>query len=80
MARLSGRYEKLGMPPDVWLFTRRRDETARALDDILSRPIQQLAVAHADLVVDSPREKLAAGWSFVLDKRSDRTAPKALGQ
>ena len=79
VAKLSGRYDKLGIPPEVWLMTRRRDETARAIDDILARPIQQLSVAHADLVVDRRREKLAAAWNFVLGMWTDGSVTKPPG-
>ena len=65
-ARLLRRYGRVKIPPDVRLLTPAREATARALDAILARPIRQIAVAHADLIVDDPAEKLAHAWKHVL--------------
>lgn len=65
-ARLLGRYDQVKIPPDVRVLTPRREATARALQAMLERPFQQIAVAHADLISDAPHERLARAWRHVL--------------
>lgn len=64
--RLLGTYGKVKVPPDVRFKTRAMAETAAALRAILALPIEQLALAHTDLITDDPLEQLARAWRFVL--------------
>jgi uncharacterized protein DUF4336 len=68
-ARICGCYEKPKIPPEVRIFTRRRDETARALDRMLALPLKRILVAHADPIEDEPGNRLAEAWRFVLGRR-----------
>ncbi len=73
-ARLFGCYNKVGVPPDVRFKTRATVETATALREILALPIEQISVAHADLITDSPAQQLERAWRFVLRKFPEEQA------
>ncbi|MEZ4398567.1 MAG: DUF4336 domain-containing protein [Kofleriaceae bacterium] len=61
-ARVTGCYGQLRVPPDVRKKLPDRAATARALGAMLARPARRLIVAHADVVDDDCRERLAEAW------------------
>ncbi|WP_428265296.1 DUF4336 domain-containing protein [Haliangium sp.] len=65
-ARLMGVYGRIKVSPDVRFRKRDRDALARSLEAILALPIEQLALAHTDLIRERPAEQLAAAWRFAL--------------
>ncbi len=68
-ARLFGRYEKTGTPPDVRLKTRASAEAAASIDAMRALPLQRILVAHADPITERPAEQLAEAWRFAIPKR-----------
>ena len=61
-ARIVGCYERLRVPPDVKKKIVDKPAAARSVAAILAKPAVRLIVAHADIVDDGWREKLAAAW------------------
>lgn len=65
-ARLCGRYEKVGTPPDVRLRTRASTAVAESIARMCALPIQRILMAHADPITDSPGQQLAQAWAFAV--------------
>lgn len=65
-ARVCGRYEKVGTPPDVRMHARASTAVAESIAQIRSLPLQQILVAHADPITDRPAEQLAEAWRFAI--------------
>jgi hypothetical protein len=62
--RLTGRYDKIGAPPDVRAKTKPSDAAARSIDRLAALPLKRILVAHADAIEDRPAEKLVDAWRF----------------
>lgn len=65
-ARIWGRYEKIGTPPDVRWSTRPSAEAAESIAQIRALPLQRILVAHADPITDKPAQKLVDAWDFAI--------------
>lgn len=65
-ARIWGRYEKVGTPPDVRWNTRANAAAADSIARLRALPLQRVLVAHADPITDRPAEQLAAAWDFAI--------------
>lgn len=65
-ARIWGRYEKTGTPPDVRWNTRANPAVAESIARIRALPVQRILVAHADPITDRPVEQLAKAWDFAI--------------
>jgi len=63
-ARIWGRYEKVGTPPDVRWSTRASAAAAKSIAQIRALPLERILVAHADPITDRPAEQLAEAWAF----------------
>lgn len=63
-ARLTGRYGKVGVPPDVGWKTPPSEAVARAIDRMTSLPLERILVAHCEPIVDRPAAQLAEAWKF----------------
>lgn len=61
-ARITGCYERLRVPPDVKKKLPDKAATARSVAAMLERPARRLLVAHADVIEDGCRERLAEAW------------------
>lgn len=61
-ARVMGCYERLRVPPDVKKQIVDKVAAARSVAAILERPAARLVVAHADVVEDGWRERVAEAW------------------
>jgi hypothetical protein len=71
-ARIVGRYEKIGTPPDVRMHTRASTAVAESIAQMRALPLQRILVAHADPITDRPLQQLTEAWSFAI--------PSHLGQ
>ena len=60
--RLTGCYERLRVPPDVRKKLADRAAAARSIRAMLERPARRLVVAHADIVEEACRDRLAEAW------------------
>lgn len=65
-ARIFGRYERVGTPPDVRMHTRAGTDVAESIAKIRSLPLQRILVAHADPITDRPVQQLAEAWDFAI--------------
>ena len=65
-ARIFGRYEKTGTPPDVRMHTRASAAVAESIAQMRALPLERILVAHADPVTDRPVEQLAEAWNFAI--------------
>ncbi len=61
-ARITGCYDRLRVPPDVRKKIPDRTAAARSIRAMLERPAQRLIVAHADVIEDDCRDRLAQAW------------------
>ncbi len=61
-ARITGCYERLRVPPDVKKELADKAATVRSVRAMLERPAQRLIVAHADIVEDGCRDRLARAF------------------
>jgi hypothetical protein len=61
-ARITGCYERLRVPPDVKKELADKAATVRSVGAMLERPTQRLIVAHADIVEEGCRDRLAEAW------------------
>jgi hypothetical protein len=61
-ARLTGCYQRVRVPPDVRKKIPDRAAAARSLAAMLQRPAQRLIAAHADVIADGCRDRLADAW------------------
>ncbi len=64
-ARAFGCYERLRVPPDVKKKIPDKAAAARSIQAMLARPAERLVVAHADIVEDGWRDRLAEAWRLV---------------
>jgi hypothetical protein len=60
--RVTGCYGRLRVPPDVRKKIVDKAAVARSLRALLERPARRLVVAHADIVEDGCRDRLAEAW------------------
>ncbi len=60
--RITGCYERLRVPPDVRKKIQDKTAAARSIQVMLERPARRLVVAHADVIEDRCRERLAEAW------------------
>jgi hypothetical protein len=65
-ARIFGRYEKVGTPPDVRLHARASAAVAESIAQMRALPLQRILVAHADPITDRPVQQLAEAWNFAM--------------
>jgi len=65
-ARIWGRYEKVGTPPDVRMHTRASTAVAESIAQMRALPLQRILVAHADPITDRPAQQLAEAWDFAI--------------
>ncbi|KYF79062.1 hypothetical protein BE20_02320 [Sorangium cellulosum] len=65
-ARITGRYEKVGTPPDVRMHARASAEVAESIAQMRALPLQRILVAHADPITDRPAQRLAEAWDFAV--------------
>lgn len=65
-ARIWGRYEKVGTPPDVRMHTRASMAAAESIARMRALPLQRILVAHADPITDRPLQQLAEAWDFAI--------------
>lgn len=65
-ARIWGRYEKVGTPPDVRWSTRASAAAAASIAQMRALPLQRILVAHADPITVQPAQKLADAWDFAI--------------
>jgi hypothetical protein len=63
-ARISGRYGKVGTPPDVRMHTRASTAVAESIAEMRALPLQRILVAHADPITDRPVQQLTEAWAF----------------
>lgn len=63
-ARLFGRYERVGAPPDVKMHTRASAAVAASLEEMRALPVRRILVAHADTITERPVEQLVDAWRF----------------
>lgn len=68
-ARVVGRYEKTGTPPDVRMHARASAAVAGSIAQMRALPLQRILVAHADPITDRPVQQLAAAWDFAIPSR-----------
>ena len=61
-ARVVGCYERLRVPPDVKKKVPDKAAAARSIRTMLDRPAKRLVVAHADVIEDGCRDRLAEAW------------------
>lgn len=64
-ARVVGCYDRLRVPPDVKKKIPDKAAAARSVQAMLARPAKRLVVAHADIVEDGWRDRLAQAWRLV---------------
>jgi len=72
-ARIWGRYQKVGTPPDVRLRTRASAAVAESVRRLAGLPLQRILVAHADPITERPAEQLARAWAFAIPAGSLRS-------
>ena len=65
-ARIWGRYEKVGTPPDVRMFTRASAAVSESMAQLRALPLERILVAHADPITDRPVEQLARAGDFAV--------------
>lgn len=71
-ARVFGRYEKVGTPPDVRLHTRASAAAAESIARMRALPVERILVAHADPITDRPLDQLVAAWRFATPPHLDQ--------
>jgi hypothetical protein len=71
-ARVVGRYEKVGTPPDVRVHARASEAVADSVAQMRALPLQRILVAHADPITDRPVQQLAESWDFAVLSRLKR--------
>lgn len=64
-ARVTGCYQRVRVPPDVKKRVADKAAAARAVRAILDRPAKRLIVAHAAIIEDGWRDRLAEAWRLV---------------
>lgn len=64
-ARITGVWNKVRTPPDVKWKTPPNEDTKGSIEAMLGLPIERIVVAHADPIVDRPKDHLAEAWRFV---------------
>ena len=69
-ARIWGRYEQVGTPPDVRMHTRASSDAAESLARMRALPLQRILVAHADPITHQPAEQLADARKFAVPPES----------
>lgn len=67
-ARIWGRYEKVGTPPDVRLHARASMAVAESIAQLRALPVQRILMAHADPLTDRPLEQLTRAWAFAIPR------------
>jgi hypothetical protein len=67
-ARIWGRYEKVGTPPDVRWSTRASAAVAESMAQMRALPLQRILVAHADPITERPVQQLVEAWDFAIPK------------
>ena len=72
-ARVWGRYDKAGTPPDVRWNTRANAAAAESIARLRALPLQRILVAHADPITDRPVEQLVAAWNFAIPAEAKNT-------
>ncbi|HEY6727948.1 MAG TPA: DUF4336 domain-containing protein [Polyangiaceae bacterium] len=65
-ARIWGRYEKAGTPPDVRWSTRASAAAAESIARLRALPLQRILVAHTDPITEQPAQTLADAWDFAV--------------
>ncbi|HTU63264.1 MAG TPA: DUF4336 domain-containing protein [Polyangiales bacterium] len=70
-ARIWGRYEKVGTPPDVRMKTRASTALAESIAKMRALPLQRILVAHADPITERPAEQLVDAWNFAIPSEQD---------
>jgi hypothetical protein len=73
-ARIWGRYEKVGTPPDVRMKTRASAALAESIAQMRALPVQRILVAHADPITERPLEQLAEAWQFAIPSASRQSS------
>ncbi len=68
-ARVFGRYERVGTPPDVRMHARPSAAVAESLAQMRALPLQRILVAHADPITDRPVQQIAEAWEFAVPSR-----------
>lgn len=68
-ARIFGRYERIGTPPDVRMHARASAAAAESLAQMGALPIERILVAHADPITEGPGGQLAEAWDFAIPSR-----------
>ena len=71
-ARIFGRYEKVGVPPDVRMHARASTAVADSIAQMRALPLQRILVAHADPITDRPVQQLAEAWDFAIPSHLQR--------
>lgn len=61
-ARITSCYDRVRVPPDVRRKIPDKTAAARSIHAMLERPAQRLIVAHADVIGDGCRDRLAEAW------------------
>jgi hypothetical protein len=61
-ARITSCYERVRVPPDVRKKIPDKTAAARSIRAMLERPAQRLVVAHAEVIEDGCRDRLAQAW------------------
>ncbi|HEY0705436.1 MAG TPA: DUF4336 domain-containing protein [Polyangia bacterium] len=61
-ARITGCYERLRVPPDVRKKIQDKSAAGHSLQVMLARPARRLIVAHAEIVEQDWRDRLAEAW------------------
>ena len=65
-ARIFGRYERVGTPPDVQMHTRANPEVAESIAQMRALPLERILVAHANPITDRPAQRIAEAWGFAI--------------
>jgi hypothetical protein len=73
-ARIWGRYEKVGTPPDVRLRVPASRAVAESIAQMRALPLERILVAHADAITERPAEQLAEAWSFAVPSELRRSS------
>lgn len=65
-ARILRLYGRIFVPPDVKSKTKSNPEAAASIRAMLALPIERILVAHADPIVQEPKDRLEEAWRFVM--------------
>jgi len=74
VARICGRYEKVGPQPDVRWSTRASQDIAESIAQLRALPLQRILIAHGNPIVERPAEQLAEAWNFAIPSALRTTA------